>query len=115
MTASILRRNLEDLVIRRMESYVPKRNHRPFSKLIRSFTNRYKVDEIQTEEFEHLANSQARRIANGIAHLNANDTYTVELKDWLVGYLRKYGEQGEVERYTRYWEFAVGRYGVAKT
>ncbi len=114
VTASILRRNLEDFVLRRMESYVPKRSHRPFSKLIRSFTSKYKVDEISTEHLDHLARSQARRNANSLAHLDADDRETVELKEGLMAFLRKYGEPGEVERYTQYWEFAVGRYGATR-
>lgn len=110
--ALIMRRNMEDITLKKMMEYVPGVSREPFYKLVKSFTARYKVDELREEDYIWLSQPPTRIFANEMAHLKADDDHTILLKEKLMEFLRQYGETGEVERYQRFWQFANGHFGV---
>ena len=83
-------------------------------RLVDLFQAQFRVEEFTDEDYDHLRSSSKRKDANDFAHLDPNTTEARIFRDILYDYLRKFGDAGELQRFQKYYKFAVGEYGLAR-
>jgi hypothetical protein len=109
----MLRRNLEDLTLLKMKSLLQDSSSLSYPVIVRRFCAKYTVEEFDEEDYEALAHSARRQEANEFAHLKVKSQEFRCYKDTLMEHLKAEGIPGELEKYQKYYDFAVGKIGYA--
>ena len=112
-TALMTMRNIENMVLGRIAEVMGDDEPMlPYSEYVHNFQEKYRVKGFRVEELNQLGHSNARRKANDFAHLKLRGSETQMFVKHLDDHLARKGRQEERARYSKYYNFAIGKFEI---